>query len=156
MADILTRFQHVSVTDRVGVVHDVSIRQDSEDYYVARTIRCDSYFDGKTPERAVADLLGSINWNHSSQFNECKPEKKERMVTWIRTNLRAGTRGKAKRYSSYYLKHIVEEAIGQYVGNGELKGAMLEAGLLPTKDSEEYNTNCGYVLQRGLKREGER
>jgi len=47
---------------------------------------------------------------------------------WVRTNLVPSE----KLYNSYSLKHEAERALGFYVEAGELKGAMLEAGLLPT------------------------
>ena len=83
-------------------------------------------------------------------FVQKPSEKQAAVLGWIRAHLRPGTRGKAKRYSSYQLKHVVERAIGAYVGNGELKGAMLQAGYIPSVGTDMYDINWDFVLERGL------
>jgi hypothetical protein len=139
------------ITDIAGKTHDVIIRQ-REGSFIARTRACDNYGDGKSALAASNELLVIINHNHPQAFEKESHEKQELVLAWIRNNFRAGTRSNAESYSSYFLKHVVEDGIGEYVGNGELKGAMLKAGFVRGKDSEEYDTNWGFTLQIGIRR----
>jgi hypothetical protein len=43
--------------------------------------------------------------------------------------------------SSYTLKHVAESDLGFYVGNGEIKGAMLEAGYKPLNTHRQRGIN---------------
>jgi hypothetical protein len=92
----------------------------------------------------------TIDHNHPAQFEQETVANQQQLLSWISTNLRPGTRGKAKRYSSYYLKHVAERAIGRYVGNGEMKGALLKAKYALAKSSEEADINWDFVIERGL------
>ena len=141
----------VKVVDIAGKEHNVAVLQyDDIGGFTARSALVDQPGRGESAEEAVERLLIMINGNHPKQFESEEPEKQIQVLTWIQQHWRKGTRGNAKRYSSYHLKHVVERAIGEYVSNGELKGAMLKAGFMPTKDSKEYDTNWDFVLQRRL------
>ena len=141
----------VNVVDIAGKEHNVVIIQyDDVDGFTARSVLVDQPGRGESADEAVERLLIIINGNHPKQFESEGPEKQTQVLTWIQQHWRKGTHGNAKRYSSYYLKHVVERAIGEYVSNGELKGAMLKAGFTPTKDLKEYDTNWDFVLQRRL------
>ena len=100
-------------------------------------------------------IVSSLDANHPEQFDRQPLEKQEALLAWIRANLRPGTPNKSPRYSSYYLKHLAERSLpGGYVGNGEMKGALLKAGYTPSHRLEvtslEYAINWDFVLERGL------
>jgi hypothetical protein len=56
---------------------------------------------------------------------------------WVRENIAPWD----KEHSSYLLKHRAEDAIGSYVSNGEMRGAMMDAGYLP---AEIHGPNAFY------------
>ena len=135
--------------DTAGTIHEVSVLPNVTGF-LAWTQNCDARGNGTTRQKAVDKLLEIINDNLSYNF-DCEPqEKQEKVLAWIQQHFRKGVQGNAKRYSSYFLKHVVERGIGTYVGNGELKGAMLKAGFTPTKVCASYDINWEFVLQRRL------
>lgn len=145
---------HLQKTNLVGKTYDIAVRQQETGYYIARSLcLSDNYGRGRTAEEAIATLESIVDHNHPAAFDLMPEEKQKQLIGWVREFLLPGTRGKSKRYSSYYLKHVAERALGWpqvYVGNGEMKGALLKAGYKPSKDTCESWTNWNFVLQRGL------
>ncbi len=93
-------------------------------------------------------MTENIGHNDARQFDLSSEEKQRKVLEYIKAHFTPGIRGNSKNYSSYYLKHVVETGIGEYVGNGELKGAMLKAGYKYTKDTLENEINWGFILQK--------
>lgn len=62
-------------------------------------------------------------------FDELTALEREQLRAWIRQNLEPSARiGLGKHCFSYRLKHLAEKALGWYVSNGQMKGAMLAEG----------------------------
>ena len=137
--------------DIAGQEHTVTVVQ-RETVFIARsTLIAESGRSSVSAEDAVQRLLQAINENHSKQFEYMEPEKQRQLLTWIQLHLRKGTRGNTKRWSSHHLQPVVGHAIGFYISNGQLKGAMQAAGLAPTQDSAEYDPYWNFVLERNLR-----
>lgn len=58
-------------------------------------------------------------------------------LTWIEANLASATRYQTRARSSYYWKHRLQEATGQYVSNGEFAAAALLSHI--SVDTRYYN-----------------
>src|SRR5216684_901588 len=99
-------------------------------------------------ETAVKESLWSWNHNHPKMFDLQIPMKQAKIMAAVRRLFEPGTQGTKKRYSSYYLKHVIEHEIGEYVGNGEAKGAMLQAGFPLAKGDDALMLNCDFILKR--------
>jgi hypothetical protein len=84
-------------------------------------------------ERRRRERREEIAINDPQLFYAMSEEDRRQLLAWVRDNL-APRRGKQVR-DSYWLKHEAEHRLGFYVGNGELKGAMLEAGHRPVWDN---------------------
>jgi hypothetical protein len=70
------------------------------------------------------------------EFDLLPPLKRELLLQWItRTMCPAATVWRDA--TSYGLKHAAEDDLGFYISNGELKGAMLEAGYEPANTREQ-------------------
>lgn len=141
-----------TVTDDDGNTHQLRIRKTEKGLYYVYEIYSDEGFnkshEHELPEQAVAELTNDIiNPNCAKSFESIPIELQEQISTFIHQNFHPGTRGKAKKYNSYHLKHIVEYAIGKYVSNGWLKGAMKKAGFIPHKDTRLSDINYIYVLE---------
>jgi hypothetical protein len=67
------------------------------------------------------------------RFYDMPEDQRQQLLAWVQENV-AARRGKGM-LDSYLLKHVAERRIGFYVSNGELKGAMLEAGHRPVWDN---------------------
>jgi hypothetical protein len=134
--------------DIAGKEHDVTVVKRETGFIARSALVAEPSRSPVSANDAVQRLLLTINENHPKQFEHMEPEKQRQLLAWIRLHLGKGARGNTKRWSSYHLRHVVEHAIGSSVSNGELKGAMLAAGLAPTKDSEEYDTDWSFVLER--------
>jgi hypothetical protein len=84
--------------------------------------------------------------NDPARYHELPINEKINLRAWVRENVVP----QRTPHSSYALKHIAERDIGgpgYYVGNGELKGAMLEAGYTPLNTSRERGIN--FYFQAG-------
>lgn len=55
-------------------------------------------------------------------------EDRDKVLIWIATKLIIT---KKPTYSSYYLKHLCEQATGVYTTNNQFKDAMLFCGIMP-------------------------
>jgi hypothetical protein len=73
--------------------------------------------------------------NPKDYENLSDPEKKV-LLNWIRENF-IYIRTTNTSYSSYGLKHLYEQATGNYITNGQFKGAMLEAGFNARNKKEQ-------------------
>jgi len=75
--------------------------------------------------------------NEPERFHELPEDERDAIRAWVRENLVR----RRKRLSSYALKHMAEKALGAHVGNGEMKGAMLEAGYKPINTTRKSGIN---------------
>jgi hypothetical protein len=138
----------VKIVDVAGQEHNVTVVQ-RETGFIARSTLVDE--PGRSPvsaDEAVQRLLVAINHNHPKQFECMEPEKQAQLLGWIRLHLRKGSKGNVKRWGSHQLAQVVGHAVGFYVGNGELKGAMRAAGLVPTEGYIEYSSHWNFILER--------
>jgi len=90
--------------------------------------------------------------NDPARYHELPINEKINLRAWVRENVVP----QRTPHSSYALKHIAERDIGgpgYYVGNGELKGAMLEAGNTPLNTSRERGIN--FYFQAGPREDKE-
>lgn len=69
------------------------------------------------------------------------------IATWLRANV---TPIKTPKVNSYYMKHVVETAIGRYVSNGQLIAAALIAGYSHQYGTDSPNVGLG-MSARDLK-----
>lgn len=88
---------------------------------------------GQTPEQRRAELSAERTklTQHEASVRE--------IATWLRDNVRPI---KTPTVGSYSMKHVVEEAIGRYVSNGELITAALVAGY-PHRHIDGPNADFG-------------
>jgi hypothetical protein len=138
----------VKRVDIAGKEHDVTVIQRETGFIARSALVAESSRNSISANEAVQQLLLTINGNHPKQFEYMQPEKQKQLLTWIQFHLRKGTRGNTKQWSSYHLKRVAEDGVGFSLNNGEFKGAMLVAGLAPTKDFAEYDTDWIFVLER--------
>jgi len=87
-----------------------------------------------------------LHINSPERFHELPADEQDAIRAWIRENVVR----QREPLSSYSLKHIAEKALGFYVGNGEIKGAMLEAGYTPLDTRRERGIN--FYFQAGPRR----
>jgi hypothetical protein len=73
-----------------------------------------------------------LKYNSPDEFDDLPPDKQEAILSWVEQNLRP-RKTVCYQHSSYGLKHICEKAVGFYVSNGEMKGAMLKAGYITSE-----------------------
>jgi hypothetical protein len=101
-----------------------------------------------TPEeikaRRRAQRQEELYANSPERYHELPINEKISIRGWVRENV---VRQRAP-LSSYALKHIAEEQLHFYVGNGEIKGAMLEAGYTPLTTSRSRGVN--FYFQAGV------
>jgi hypothetical protein len=144
MPEAVTRTQ---VRDIEGTLHLVSVRV-HRNRYIATSLSTTRTGEAETVEEAVEHLLASHNHDCPKQFELESIEKQQKILTWINKHFKPGKRSNSKRYSSSYLKQVVERGIGEYVSNGELKGAMLKTGYSPTPQSRPHDLDWDFVLQK--------
>ncbi|MDQ5828190.1 MAG: hypothetical protein M3441_29130, partial [Chloroflexota bacterium] len=90
-------------------------------------------------ERAEA-----IRINSPDRFYDMPEVDRRQLMAWVR-GLPPVPRVTAVK-DSYWLKHRAEKALGFYVSNAELKGAMLEAGYRPVWDDRiNMGFRCGRI-----------
>lgn len=151
--------KRVNIIDDDGNTHNVSIRQrESGLYYAIQYYSNDGGFnvssDHKTPEQAIEDFAGTINSNCAKRFeDEVSKELQNAILAYIRRYFHTGTKGNAKKYNSYFLKHVVERGVEEYVSNGQLKGAMKKLGYAIHRGCELSDINYLYILKK-IKAEG--
>jgi hypothetical protein len=148
---------YTEILDNDGNTHHISIgRRVNGMYYVT-----EFYSDGgpnqsadyRTSEEVVAAFTQSpINRNCAKRFEEMPTELQARVLAFIEEHFQQGVRGNTRQYSSYGLKHVVEKGIGTYISNGQLKGAMKQAGFPVHHSSKPADINYVYSLRK-LKRE---
>jgi hypothetical protein len=93
-------------------------------------------------EQRKAERAEAIRINSPDRLHDMDEDERERLRAWIRENV--APRKVTEPKSSYGLKHVAEKMLGFYVGNGELKGAMLEAGYEPVWDNRiNMGFRCG-------------
>ncbi len=77
---------------------------------------------------AMAMRMVRTDWHNSPErFNDLPPPKQVALRHWICEHLEPA-RDFNGRLHSYVLKHYAAAALGFYVGNGVMKGAMLAEG----------------------------
>lgn len=69
------------------------------------------------------------------QFKKKDAEFQEKVIQWAESRL-VKMKTKNPRVTSYGLKHICENAIGQYVHNDEMKAAMILCGFTSFNKNE--------------------
>ena len=74
--------------------------------------------------------------NSAEHFDLLSPTIQESLLSWI--NCRICSSRKYSVNKSYVLKHIFEYESGNYVTNGQFKGAMLKFGYTP-EDTDVMN-----------------
>lgn len=144
----------VTVIDTDGNSHTLAVRQTDEGTFYTS----ERYSQGssntsqefKTPEDAIKDFTASvINSNCMKSFEvEASEEIQSHIMQFITTHFKPGKRGNAKIYSSYYLKHVVERGIKEYISNGWLKGAMQKTGFSIHKNCISSDINYVYALEK--------
>ena len=75
----------------------------------------------------------AVGENAADRFYDMPEEEQQRLYAWVLENV--APRKATRPVSSYWRKHVAEKSIGFYVSNGELKGAMREAGFEPVHDN---------------------
>jgi P4 family phage/plasmid primase-like protien len=88
--------------------------------------------DGDTPKaeppsRGVWESERDVN--SPAMYDELPINEKISLRAWVRENVEP----RREECSSYLLKHVAERDLGSYVGNGEMRGAMLEANYVPVR-----------------------
>lgn len=96
---------------------------------------------GKTPEQRWAELAAGRERLVSSEDDVAE------VAAWLRRNI---SPIKTPGYSSYSLKHLVEDDLGRYVSNGEAIAAALVVGY-PFRHVEGPNVLLG-MSRRDVKR----
>ncbi|MCS7260605.1 MAG: hypothetical protein NZ765_07475 [Anaerolineae bacterium] len=84
-----------------------------------------------------------LSWAQSPGYDEPPPE--EAVMACLRWLEQCAKPAKRRSYSSYWLKHVVEEWCGDYIPNG----AMIEAAIRAGYRVEPYgptNPNCAIWL----------
>jgi len=71
-----------------------------------------------------------VSLNDPLDFLNLPETDREALLGWIKRAI-APRKSVNRRYSSYGLKHLYEEATGNYVTNGQFKGAMITSGYVP-------------------------
>lgn len=97
---------------------------------------------GQTPKQRRAEL---------AERRRMLAEREEfvlEIATWLRANV---TPIKTPKVNSYYMKHVVETAIGRYVSNGQLIAAALIAGYTHQYGTDSPNVGLG-MSARDMKR----
>jgi transcriptional regulator with XRE-family HTH domain len=90
-----------------------------------------------------------LKFNLPIEFNDMDPERRKLLLDWIYQNLNYCSSVNSK-HTSYGMKHIYQSKTGNYVTNGEFKGAMLEAGFKMVPCSKT-SINCHFsVSERSL------
>lgn len=87
-------------------------------------------------ERICSELDNTRQRDHPRAYDTLSPQEKETLQYWIEHAIQPATKVDDD-YSSYGLKHEYERETKLYVSNAQFKGAMLVAGYLPTKISEQ-------------------
>jgi len=137
----IKKYREIRAMDLAGRIVPIAIKQEEGEYFawVIGTRIIDS---ADTIEEAVDKVLEVINKNSPARFKLASQVKQQKILDWIEKNVKPGR----KKYNSYQLKHFAEDDIGEYINNGEMKGAMLQAGYEPHKDTLNY-INWGFQLR---------
>lgn len=142
---------YVQRTNIAGEGYEISVTQHRSGYYIARTLAlAGDYGKGQTAESAIAHLEGIVDHNHPEALSKLPREAQEHLIDWCKTNLEPGKPGQSKKYNSHYLKKVAERALGNSVGNGEMKGALLKAGFETSKGVDPTHIYWSFTLLRGL------
>ncbi|SRR6266550_67093 len=133
MDSVSKKYREIRAMDIAGRVIPIAIKQKEGKVFawVIGTYIIDS---ADTVEDAVDKVLKVININSPARFKLAPKEKQQKLLDWIKENVQPGE----AKYTSYRLKHVVEDDIDEYVNNGEMKGALLYAGYEPCKDTLSY------------------
>jgi hypothetical protein len=86
--------------------------------------------------------LAALDVNQPAAFAKLSAEDRRLLVDWIRSRLRPSK--VLSDYTSYGLKHLMEDETGVYVTNGEFKGGMAACGYEPLDASQ---VNWSYHLR---------
>ena len=78
-------------------------------------------------------------------FDNLSEDEQKALLSWIAESF-IYIHTTNTRHTSYGLKHIYERQTGNYVTNGQFKGAMLKAGFIP--QSERAQNWCFNISQR--------
>jgi hypothetical protein len=84
----------------------------------------------------------ALRLNNPARYHEIAINEKISLRAWVHDNV-APRRVTRPRWS-YGLKHVAEAALGFYVDNASIKGALIEAGYEPTDDDGiNMDFRCG-------------
>ncbi len=99
-------------------------------------------FDGS--KELKSEIRDGIPWtNGDDELVTALPDDVcRRILHWIRTRL-CPSEKVYRRYSSYGIKHMLEEEIGIYLTNNQFKHAMVIAGYMP---EDEHKLNWQFFL----------
>jgi hypothetical protein len=93
-----------------------------------------------------------LKYNSPEEFDDLPREKQDAIISWVEGNI-PQRKTINHKISSYGLKHICEQAVGFYVSNGEMKGAMLKAGFVAgNRRRINWSFNISQKFLRGLYR----
>jgi hypothetical protein len=103
-------------------------------------------FEGRIPrrrdmtrtdyERVCSKLDNTRQKDHPRAYDTLSQPEKEALQYWIEHAIQPATKVD-ERQSSYGLKYEYKRETKCHVSNAQFKGAMLVAGYLPTKESEQ-------------------
>ena len=74
--------------------------------------------------------MAHLVYDPPTEFDALPPQSQQALRLWVRLALEPASRFALERgrWHSYNLKHHAERALGWYVSNGEMKGALLAEG----------------------------
>lgn len=84
----------------------------------------------------ISCILNGIPWTQgdTKSLDDLSPRDQKRVLNWIAKNIHFS--GSGETYSSYGLKHHMEQDIGLYTTNNQFKHAMLKMGYQPIEINE--------------------
>lgn len=94
-------------------------------------------------ERISSELDAARQKDHPRAYDTLSPQEKDAILYWIEHAIQPATKSD-EDHSSYGLKFEYERETQLYVSNAQFKGAMLVAGYLPNKPSEQ---NWHFMIQ---------
>jgi len=93
-----------------------------------------------------------INGNDPLDYTRMREDEQKALYDWICDAFDFRETSTVCLDTSYGLKHVYERQTGNYVSNGEFKGAMIHVGYLPV---DPLDLNCCYLVRLYEDEEGE-